>query len=77
VSVTKLQTKHPPLVAVVFAFEFACVTSRISLIPSEISVKLMLETLSDNMAPKMYTAKIAEDRKPPMCLVYIPILVNI
>jgi len=62
VSVTKLQTKHPPWVAVLFAFEFDFVNSRVSLIPSEISVKLMLATLSNNMAPKTYTAKITEER---------------
>lgn len=53
-----------------FAVEFDCVNSCISLIPSEISVKLMLVTLGNNMAPQTYTAKITEDRKPSnvLCL---------
>lgn len=76
-SVTKLQTKHPPWVAVFFAFEFDFVNSRVSLIPSEIPVKVMLATLSNNMAPKTYTAKINEDRKPPMYFAYSPSLVKI
>jgi hypothetical protein len=58
----KLQTKHPPWVAVLFAFEFDFVNRRVSLIPSEISVKLLLAALSNNMAPKTYTAKITEKR---------------
>lgn len=74
VSVTKL---HPPWIAVFFAIEFDCVNSCISLIPSEISVKLMLVTLSNNMAPQTYTAKITEDRKPSMYCAYSPSLVKI
>lgn len=77
VSVTKLQIKHLPWVAVLFAFEFDFVNSRVSLIPSEISVKIMLATLSNNMAPKTYTAKITEERKPPMYFAYSPRLVKI
>ena len=77
VSVTKLQTKHPPWVAVFFAFEFDFVNSRVSLIPSEISVNLMLATLNNNMAPKTYTAKVTGDRKPPMYVDYSHSLVKI
>jgi hypothetical protein len=77
VSVTKLQTKHPPWVALFFAFESDFVNSRVSLILSEISVKLMLAPLSNNMTPKTYTAKIIEDRKPPMYFAYNPSLVKI
>ena len=59
--VIKLQTKHPPWVAMLFVFEFDFVNTSVSLIPSEISVKLMLAKLSNNMAPKTYTAKVIED----------------
>jgi hypothetical protein len=53
------------------------VDSRVSLIPSEISVKIMLAALSKNMAPKTYTAKITEEREPPVYFAYSPSLVKI
>lgn len=74
VSVTK---SHPPWTAVFFAVEFDCVNSRMSLIPSEIFLQHVLATLSNNMAPQTYTAKITEDRKSSLYCAYSPSLVKI
>jgi len=49
----------------------------LTVIPSEISVKLVLVTLSNKMAPQTYTAKITEDRKPFLYCAYSPSLVKI